>query len=292
MKLSPGAEVLSQMIQGLGCHMPSFHVVLGSGFKDSLDEGIPSSYSVKKTIPFSEVPGLASSTAPGHLGQYVLIEHHESKQTGLLQVGRLHGYEGLSPREVTQTVMLSRELGTQFYFITNAAGGAGEGYQPGDVMVIRDQINLTGTNSLVGKNPKQTNGEPWGPRFPDLTKLYDREWGTALKASLEKNKIRVHEGVYIGVLGPAFETPAEIRFFQTIGGHAMGMSTVWESIALHHSGAKVCGLSLISNIAAGLDRDESGEIRELDHFAILDACKSTSVAMVRAIIQGVEERLK
>ena len=246
---------------------------------------------MKGEIYFSDLPGLHASTAPGHAGKYVVVEHLSSKKVGILQVGRLHGFEGLDPREVVRTVLYTRELGTSLYFITNAAGGMDPAHSPGDVMMIVDQINLTGKSPLVGQNPKKPDGTEWGPRFLDLTKLFDMEWKKTLASAFKDQKLKVHEGVYMGVLGPAFETPAEIRFFSQVGAHTVGMSTVWETIALKHTGATVCALSLISNIAAGLSTNSAGELEELDHFAILDACKSSSTSILRGILLSVEKSL-
>ena len=285
----PGAETLARRLKSLSAGMPAFHVVLGSGFKDSLLGGIPPSFQLKGEVAFHEIEGLHASTAPGHTGKYVIVEHTKTRETGLLQVGRLHGYEGLDPREVVQTVMISRELGAKDYFITNAAGGIDPAHRTGDVMIITDQINLSGKSPLTGVNPRKADGTEWGPRFQDLTKLFDREWNALLKPALANEKLRVHEGVYIGVPGPAFETPAEIRFFANAGAQAVGMSTVWETIALKHSGARVCGVSLISNLAAGLQGGPDGEPEELDHFAILDACKSSSIGILRGILLCVEQ---
>jgi purine-nucleoside phosphorylase len=286
-KLSPGAEALVKKLTEFAvATTPYFHVVLGSGFKDALIGGLPATFSVKGEIPFLSVPGLHPSTAPGHAGKIVVVEHAPTKRVGIIQVGRLHGYEGLDPREVVNPVMFTRELGTLNYFITNAAGGIDAAHTPGDVMVIVDHINFTGKNPLLGLNPKNLDGAEWGPRFPDLTNLYDREWRTLMKPALSGEGLKVHEGVYMGVLGPSFETPAEVRFFRQAGTHAVGMSTVWETIALKHSGARVFALSLISNVAAGLNADPSAE---LDHFAILDACKSSSTSILKAILLSVEK---
>ncbi len=288
-KLSPGATFLSQKLKSTTQAIPAFHVVLGSGFKDSIvDGGLPDSFRVCGELDFKEVPGLHSSTAPGHTGKYVFVEHQKSGRAGILQVGRLHGYEGLDPREVVQTVMISRELGVKDYFLTNAAGGMDPAHRVGDVMVIADQINLTGRNPLYGANPSKPDGTEWGPRFQDLTLLFDARIRESLRGMLEGQALRVHEGVYMGVQGPAFETPAEIRFFQRVGCHAVGMSTVWETVALKHSGARVCGISLISNLAAGMALGADGKPEELDHFAILDACKASSRAILRAILLTVE----
>ena len=289
-KLSAGALKIKQKLEEFKVAMPSFHVVLGSGYKDALAEGTPPDFRTCGEIPFTDVPGLHPSTAPGHSGKIVVLEHSKSKKTGLIQVGRLHGYEGLDPREVVSPVIYSRELGAQDYFITNAAGGIDPKHKPGDVMIITDHINFTGKNPLMGTNPIKPGGEDWGPRFPDLTNLYDRAWRKLVEPALKIEGLTVHEGVYMGVLGPSFETPAEVRLFRMFGTHSVGMSTVWETIALKHTGARVFALSLISNVAAGLSEGPGGELHELDHFAILDACKSSSTAIMRAILLAVEKQ--
>ena len=287
--LSEGARAIQSLLNSQGLPAPSFQVVLGSGFKDALEQGVPPGFVIAAEVPFSSIPGIHPSTAPGHSGKYVFVRHRTQNLCGIIQVGRLHGYEGLEPREVVRTVLFPRELGVEHFFLTNAAGGMDPAHSTGDVMLIRDQINLSGKNPLSGTNPSRPDGTPWGPRFQDLTRLFDREWTRELSVSLPSEGLKVHEGVYVGVAGPAFETPAEIRFFQGIGAHAVGMSTVWETVALKHSGARVCGISLISNIAAGLSDGADGEPEELDHFAILDACKTSSTGILRAILTSVEK---
>jgi len=284
MQLSSGASVLLEKLKHFGVGAPFFHVVLGSGFKDALIDGLPKGFRIVGEISFKELPGLAVSTAPGHSGKMAVLVHETTRKVGIIQVGRLHGYEGLDPREVVKPVMFSRELGTENYFITNAAGGIDSAHRPGDVMIIRDHINLTGKSPLYGENPKNAKGVEWGPRFPDLTHVYCPSLTREVKEKLLREGLRVHEGVYMGVLGPAFETPAEIRFFKMIGSHAVGMSTVWETTALKHSGAKVCAFSLISNVAAGLSENPD---EELDHFVILDTCRGSSTHILKAILNSV-----
>lgn len=278
---------LGSKLKSLGAAAPSFHIVLGSGFKDAVTGGgLPTGFAVKGEFPFREVEGLHHSTAPGHPGKFVVVEHHQTGKTGIIQVGRLHGYEGISPREVVKPLMLTRELGCPLYFLTNAAGGVDPKFATGDVMVIQDQINLTGTSAIYGANPRREDGTEWGPRFPDLTNLFDRAWNDKLKMAYAYEGLKVHQGVYIGVSGPAFETPAEIRFFHKIGAHAVGMSTVWETTAMKHTNATVVGTSLISNPGAGY----SGTA-ELDHFAILEACKVSSIKILKGILVSVEPAL-
>jgi purine-nucleoside phosphorylase len=201
------------------------------------------------------------------------------------QMGRLHGYEGHEPGAVVRTVMTPRLAGVKNFVLTNAAGGLSMAMKPGDVMVIRDHVNLTGLNPLVGVNPSGLDGKPLGPRFPDLAKLYDREWRTRLFQLCEKNGLGTHEGVYLGLLGPSFETPAEVQLFSSWGLHAVGMSTVWEAIALAHSGARLVGLSLISNLGSGLGAGT------LDHETILETCRTSAAGIVDAIRASIEGEL-
>jgi purine-nucleoside phosphorylase len=152
-------------------------------------------------------------------------------------------------------------------------------------MLIRDHVNLTGGNPLVGLNPRGGGGRELGPRFPDLSALYDRGWRARLAGHCARTGLGVHEGVYLGLLGPSFETPAEVQLFSSWGLHAVGMSTVWEAIALGHSGARVAGLSLVSNLASGLAAGK------LDHATILDTCRRSAEKIVEALRAALEEEL-
>lgn len=257
--------------------VPHFHIVLGSGFGSALD-GLP--WKLEAELSFSEIPGFPKSTVPDHAGKYRFYSHQG--KIVCFQMGRIHGYEGHSPRIVASTVMAGRLAGVKNFLLTNASGGLLASHRPGDIMLIRDQVNLTGQNPLVGENPSFQKKE-LGPRFPDMNSLYDANWRRLLKQQAEKAGLRVSEGVYLGVLGPSFETPAEVQLFATWGMGAVGMSTVWEAIALKHSGARLAGISLISNLAAGM-ADET-----LDHLKILETCRSSATKILRAVEKFVEE---
>lgn len=265
--------------------LPSFHIVLGSGFGASLDQISEEAGEWQKSVEFcfDQVSGLASSTVSDHAGRFQVLEHRVSGQRVIFQLGRLHGYEGHSTRAAIAPVMIGRLSGIQNFLLTNAAGGLDSAHHPGDVMLIRDHVNMTGQNPLVGENPRSPSGEVLGPRFPDLSSVYDQQWRTALRSSLDESGVRVHEGVYIGLLGPSFETPAEIQLFSKWGIHAVGMSTVWEAIALKHAGARVAGLSLISNAAAGL-----GDGAPLDHELILETCRKSARKTILGILKWLE----
>jgi purine-nucleoside phosphorylase len=243
---------LSEFLKPLGISSPDIHIVLGSGLASAWEQNpIPDSWKELVDIHFKDVAGLVPSTAPGHSGKYKILKNLKTGKTICIQCGRLHGYEGLSPKEVVQTVMQTRLLGTKKYLLTNASGSLNASYKPGDLMLIKDQINLTGTNPLYGPNPKKPDGVVWGPRFPDMSEVFSTKMNQRLKDFLVPN-FSVQEGVYLGLPGPAYETPAEVRLFASWGLDAVGMSTVWESTALRHSGAEISGISFISNYGCGL----------------------------------------
>lgn len=264
--------------------VPAFHVVLGSGYGAAVEK---LSWERVGDLSFRDLPGFPASTVQDHAGSYRFFR--KATKTGsaslCFQMGRIHGYEGHPASQVVQPVMVARQAGVKNFLLTNAAGGLTAGYKPGDAMVIRDHVNLTGLNPLVGANPVGVDGRELGPRFPDLAKLYDRELRTRLKKHLASPDFSTHEGVYLGLLGPSFETPAEVQLFASWGLNAVGMSTVWEAIALAHSGARVGGISLISNLGSGLS-DVT-----LDHATILETCRASASHIVKGILRAVEEEL-
>jgi len=219
---------------------PRIGLILGSGlsqFAESVENPI--------FIPFGDLPHWPVSTVKGHSGRLVLGQL-EGQNVFVMQ-GRIHFYEGYSMSQVTLPIRVMQRLGIEIMIVTNAAGGIADAHQPGDVMLITDHINMPG---LVGKSPLHgPNIEELGPRFPDMTQAYDPELlDLARKIAKEKN-VPVHEGVYMGLSGPSFETPAELRFMKMIGAHAVGMSTVPEVAVARHGGMRVLGLSGISNKA-------------------------------------------
>lgn len=235
--------------------VPELHVILGSGLSTAFETlKISKSWREIATVPFRDVPGLVPSTAPGHKGAYRIFSH-ASKKTLIFQVGRLHGFEGLSPRQVVLPATASFRAGTRKFLLTNAAGSLKKAFRAGSVMLIKDQVNLTGQSPLTGENPCDENGQALGPRFPDMSQIYDPTARKVLKKVLTKNRLKVNEGIYLGLNGPAYETPSEVALFAKWGLGAVGMSTVWESIALKHLGARVSGVSYMSNLGCGLDKN-------------------------------------
>jgi len=195
-------------------------------------------------IPYGEIEGFPVSTAPGHKGQLVIGRLY-GKRVAIME-GRLHLYEGWSPRDIALAVYLLGRLGARTLIVTNAAGGLNPDYGAGEVMLISDHLNFTGVNPLTGPND-----DAIGLRFPDLSRAYDPDLLAKARAAAKDAGIAVHEGIYIGLSGPSLETSAERRYFRSTGGDAVGMSTVTETIAAVHAGMKVIGISAITNAATG-----------------------------------------
>ena len=211
-------------------------LVLGSGLKDFAKQ-----VQNATVVPFAEVPGWPKPHVEGHGGDLVVGTVGGAKVACLS--GRVHLYEGWRPDEVVRAVRTLRRLAVPSFLLTNAAGGIADDMMAGDLMVLRDHLNLTGQSPLVGLH------EPaFGPRFPDQTRVYSPRLAQLLQAT----GARLRPGVYAGLLGPSYETPAEIRMLRTLGADAVGMSTVHEAMALNAMGAEVAGLSLITNLAAGI----------------------------------------
>lgn len=219
---------------------PKAGIVLGSGLGSALDE-----MEIEASIPYAEIPGFLPSTVPGHSGR-LLLGSLAGVDVVVMQ-GRIHLYEGHSPKDVVLPTRVLIALGAQKLIITNAAGGSNPALLPGDLMLISDHLNLTGTTPLMGPNEAAL-----GPRFPDMSEAYDRGFRALAEAAAAKRGWALREGVYAGLLGPSYETPAEIRMLQRMGADAVGMSTVLEVIAARHRGARVLGISCISNKGAGL----------------------------------------
>ena len=195
-------------------------------------------------IPYGEIEGFPVSTAPGHKGQLVIGRLY-GKRVAIME-GRLHLYEGWSPRDIALAVYLLERLGARTLIVTNAAGGLNPAYGAGEVMLVSDHLNFTGVNPLTGPND-----DAIGLRFPDLSRAYDPDLLAQAHAAAQGAGIAVHEGIYIGLTGPSLETSAERRYFRSTGGDAVGMSTVTETIAAVHAGMKVIGISAITNAATG-----------------------------------------
>ena len=224
--------------------VPRAALILGSGL-GSLADAVQDPI----VIPYENIPHWRSSTAPGHAGRLVC-----GKMSGLPVVvmqGRLHGYEGYTPLETTFPIRVLGLWGVKTLIVTNASGGINTDYRSGDIVLIEDHINFTGANPLTGPNV-----EEWGPRFPDMTEAYNRALMALAEEAAASLGIPVHRGVYIGMSGPSYETPAEIRMARAMGADVVGMSTVHPVIVANHMGMNVCGISCVSNPAAGLSAEK------------------------------------
>ncbi|WP_332633883.1 purine-nucleoside phosphorylase [Halalkalibacter flavus] len=257
-------------LRGKMIETPSIGLILGSGLGVLADE-----IQNPVKVPYSEIPNFPVSTVAGHAGQLV-FGMLEGKQVVAMQ-GRFHFYEGYSMSVVTFPVRVMKALGVEQIIVTNAAGGVNESYEPGNLMIIKDQINNMGQNPLIGPND-----EAFGVRFPDMSSAYSERLRELARDQAEKLTINVQEGVYVGNTGPSYETPAEIRMLRTLGADAVGMSTVPEVIVARHAGLEVLGISCISNMAAGilpqpLTHDEVIETTE--------KVKSDFLALVKSIVK-------
>ncbi|GIN85598.1 purine nucleoside phosphorylase [Heyndrickxia sporothermodurans] len=219
---------------------PKIGLILGSGLGVLANE-IENPVKIK----YEDIPNFPVSTVEGHEGQLVFGKL-SGKEVVAMQ-GRFHYYEGYPFDQVTYPVRVMKELGVEVLVVTNAAGGVNKDYEPGDLMIIADHINNMGSNPLIGPNDAK-----FGPRFPDMSEAYDKKLRLIAKDVASSLNIRIQEGVYVGNTGPTYETPAEVRMIRTMGGDAVGMSTVPEVIVARHSGLKVLGISCISNMASGI----------------------------------------
>ncbi len=215
---------------------PETGILMGTGL-GSLAE----SMKIFASFPYKEIPHFPVSTVESHKGR-LLFGKIKEKPVMAMQ-GRFHLYEGYSPLEVSFPIRVMQNMGVKNLIVSNAAGGLLPKFSPGDIMVIKDHINMTGENPLVGPNI-----DDWGIRFPDMSRVYDPELISLAKKAGEKAKISIKEGVYAGLKGPSLETPAEVKFLQAIGAHAVGFSTVQEVIAGVHANMKILGLSIITNV--------------------------------------------
>ncbi len=219
---------------------PKVGVILGSGLGSLADE-IKNSVKIK----YEDIPYFPKSTVEGHVGQLVIGEL-AGKNVVAMQ-GRFHFYEGYDLSEVTFPVRVMIGLGIESLFVTNAAGGVNTDFEPGDLMLISDHINFTGSNPLIGENFDEL-----GPRFPDMSAAYDKDYIDIARRVGEKQGLGLKTGVYMWLTGPTYETPQEVKMIRILGGDAVGMSTVPEVIVANHQGIKVLGISCITNMASGI----------------------------------------
>lgn len=253
------------------CGEATVGIVLGSGlgsFADALED--------PRTLPFEEIPGFVRSTVAGHAGS--LSTGTLSGRRVLVMRGRFHYYEGYSAQEITLPIRVMRALGLQTVILTNAAGAVNTAYTTGDLMLITDFLNLSGVNPLRGPNL-----ENFGPRFPDMSVAMTPALQELARGCAKKLGIPLREGVYAQMQGPSYETPAEIRMVRTMGGDAVGMSTVPEILVAAHSGMQVLGISLLSNMAAGILN------QPLTHTEVVEAGVQAQQAFTTLLLEILQE---
>lgn len=223
---------------------PKIGLILGSGLGDYGDQ-----IDIVETLNYSEIEGFPSSTVVGHKGRFVF--GYVDKVPVVIMQGRVHYYEGYPMTDVVLPIRLMGLLGVETVLLTNAAGGVNVDFHPGDFMLITDHITTMIPSPLIGENM-----EDLGPRFPDMSEVYDGELNRRILDAAKSLNIDLKQGVYMQFTGPAYETPVEIRMCRALGGDAAGMSTACEAVAAHHMGLKVCGISCITNLAAGMSKEK------------------------------------
>lgn len=247
---------------------PRIGLVLGSGLGVLAEE-----IAGAAVIPYADIPHFPVSTVEGHAGRWVVGEL-EGQPVAAMQ-GRFHYYEGYGMDEVTFPIRVMKELGVDTLIVTNAAGGINTDFRAGDLMLIRDHINFQFDNPLIGPNHPE-----WGVRFPDMSEAYDPAYAQLAKRVAEDDGVGLREGVYAGLTGPAYETPAEIRMLRTIGADAVGMSTVPEATVARHAGIRVLGISCISNMAAGILP------QPLSHDEVIETAEKVKPRFIR-LVKGI-----
>jgi purine-nucleoside phosphorylase len=255
---------------------PRIALVLGSGLGAFADE-----FAAATKIPYAKIPNFPRSTAIGHAGQLVIGKVGDVPVAGMQ--GRVHLYEGYSAKDVAFPIRVFHQMGVKAVILTNAAGGINLTYSEGALVIVRDHINLQPTNPLIGPNDDR-----FGVRFPDMTRAYDTDFRSFAAEEGKKLRLNLHEGVYLSLPGPNYETPAEIHAFRTMGADLVGMSTVPEVLAARHSGISVLGISCVTNMAAGIT---GAPLTAEEVFATGGRIKNDFIALLKAVIPRIAASL-
>lgn len=249
--------------------VPRVAIVLGSGLGDYAAQ-----IKVEAEVSYGEIKGFPVSTVPGHAGRFVF--GYVEQVPVVCMKGRVHYYEGYDISDVVLPVRLMRLLGAEILFLTNAAGGVNTSFHAGDLMMLKDHLSVFVPNPLIGANMEEL-----GPRFPDMSQVYDAELQEKIRKAAKENAIFLQEGVYAQLTGPSFESPAEIRMLRALGCDAVGMSTVVEAIAACHCGMRVCGISCICNLAAGMS------VNPLSHEEVQAAADEAAPLFAKLVTEAV-----
>jgi len=267
LKIAESVEFISQKSR----IKPEIAVILGTGLGKLVDD-----IKEQEVIPYSDIPNFPVSTVKGHSGNLVLGKLG-NKEIVAMQ-GRFHYYEGYNLQEVTFPVRIMKKLGANIIIISNAAGGMNRFFKRGDLMLITDHISLFGNNPLIGPNDEEL-----GPRFPDMSEAYNKKLIELVLKTALKEKIKLHQGIYVGLTGPTLETPAEYRFLIQLEADAVGMSTIPEVIVANHMGMKVLGISCITDLAI------DGLIKKVSFDEILQAAAKAEPTMTKLIKKVIEK---
>lgn len=249
--------------------VPKIAIVLGSGLGDYADD-----IQVEYELNYGEIEGFPVSTVPGHAGKFIF--GYVNEVPVVCMKGRVHYYEGYPISDVVLPIRLMKLMGAEILFLTNASGGVNKDFRAGDFMLINDHISCFAPNPLIGENMKEL-----GTRFPDMTEIYNKELAQIIRDSAKEAEVPLKEGVYLQLTGPSYESPAEIRMIRLLGADAVGMSTVVEAIAANHCGMKICGISCVCNLAAGMTE------QPLTHVEVQEAADKAAPMFKRLMTTAV-----
>lgn len=250
---------------------PEIALILGSGLGDYAD-----TMEVVETLDYHDIEGFPVSTVPGHKGRFVF--GYAGGVPIVAMQGRVHFYEGYKPQDVVLPIRLMKLMGAKVLFLTNAAGGINRSFNAGDFMLITDQISMSVPSPLIGENIDEL-----GVRFPDMSEVYSRRLRKIIENSAVTAGVPLRKGVYIQTTGPQYETPAEIRAYERLGGDAVGMSTAIEAIAARHAGMEICGISCISNLAAGIS------VNPLTHAEVQETADRVAPLFKKLVTQAIKD---
>lgn len=250
---------------------PEIALILGSGLGDYAD-----TMEVVETLDYHDIEGFPVSTVPGHKGRFVF--GYAGGVPIVAMQGRVHFYEGYKPQDVVLPIRLMKLMGAKVLFLTNAAGGINRSFNAGDFMLITDQISMSVPSPLIGENIDEL-----GVRFPDMSEVYSRRLRKIIENSAVTAGVPLRKGVYIQTTGPQYETPAEIRAYERLGADAVGMSTAIEAIAARHAGMEICGISCISNLAAGIS------VNPLTHAEVQETADRVAPLFKKLVTQAIKD---
>lgn len=250
---------------------PEIALILGSGLGDYAD-----TMEVVETLDYHDIEGFPVSTVPGHKGRFVF--GYAGGVPIVAMQGRVHFYEGYKPQDVVLPIRLMKLMGAKVLFLTNAAGGINRSFNAGDFMLITDQISMSVPSPLIGENIDEL-----GVRFPDMSEVYSRRLRKIIENSAVTAGVPLRRGVYIQTTGPQYETPAEIRAYERLGADAVGMSTAIEAIAARHAGIEICGISCISNLAAGIS------VNPLTHAEVQETADRVAPLFKKLVTQAIRD---